>query len=372
MSSANRFEIALSFTKGVTAEFVRYMEQCGVSAEELFTSDVSTLSQRLKLNIEKIPRKADRDQALFRACDELKFIEKNGIKALYLLSDKYPHRLRECIDAPIVLYSLGDADLDASRMMSVVGTRRPTGLGYSFCHKLVEDVHAFALDVTVVSGLALGVDTCAHTSTLESHGTTIAVLAHGLHTIYPSANRDLARKIIKEGGAVVTQYPSNTPPYRPHFLERNRIIAGLSDLTVVIESEIKGGAMSTASLAFNYNREVMAVPGRPSDQMSGGCNHLIRTNKASLLSGAVDIVELMGWTPPSTVVNIKQRNLFPDLTPQEREVYDYLRYAQREVSIDELHEKVAMQMGALISLLADMEYNNILVKLPGNRYALTI
>lgn len=370
MDPTARYEIALALTKGVNADFVRQMDQCGVSAEEFFHTETSVMAQRLRVNVEKMPRKADREMALFRAVDEMKFVEKSGVKPIFLSNSDYPARLRECADAPVMLFVLGDADLNAPRFVSVVGTRRPTGQGLSFCHKFVEDIYAYALGATVVSGLALGIDSCAHTATLESNGPTVAILAHGLHTIYPSINRDLARKIVRNGGALITQYPSQTAPYRPHFLERNRIIAGMSDLTVVIESEIKGGAMSTATLAFGYDREVMAVPGRPSDPMSSGCNHLIRVNKASLLSNAIDVVELMGWTPPATTVNIKQRNLFPELTERERVVYDFMLHIQRDVSIDEIYAKCGMPMSELLALLSDMEFNGILIKIPGNRYTL--
>lgn len=365
------YDIALSMTHGVNREIVERMRDTALSAEEFFALDTPDLTRRLTLSSRHIIKKDVREEALRAAREELKFIRKNHIRALFYGKEGYPRRLLDCYDAPLMLYVLGNADLDAPKSISIVGTRRATPIGTAFTKKIVKELGEYGITFNVVSGLAYGIDSAAHAAALEYHQPTIAVVAHGLDSIYPSQNRELARAIIANGGAIVTEYPKGMRPFRANFLARNRIIAALSDVVMVMESEIKGGAMSTASQAFAYDREVMAMPGRVTDTMSSGCNMLIRKNKAALLSAAADVIELTGWAPTGIHINTKQRNLFPELTGEEACIYDILRTCEDSMSLDDLHVRLAIPVGELLSILGEMEFDGIISKLPGNRFMVT-
>ena len=206
-------------------------------------------------------------------------------------------------------------------------------------------------------------------SAIESKVNTIAVVAHGLDTLYPAQHRDLARRIIASGGSIISQYPSGVQPFRANFLERNRIVAGLADATIIIESEIKGGAMSTARHAFEADREVLALPGRATDPISAGCNHLIRTQRASLISSAADLIELTGWQPLGLSIGTSQRSLFPELDGEANVIYEYLRQQPSPRLPDEIHHHTGIPVSRIIALLSDLEFDGVLLRHPGNRYA---
>ncbi|MDE5789961.1 MAG: DNA-processing protein DprA [Muribaculaceae bacterium] len=364
-------KIGVSFTPGVTAEVVRKIEEIGMSLCDFFECDTSSLSASLGLPYLKL-EKLHREEALFKARREMEFVEKHGIRVYYLGDEDYPMLLRETIDAPVVLYQLGETDLDAQHIINIVGTRRNTSYGVSFCENFIKDLAGYFPDLVVVSGLAYGIDSLAHKGALANGLPTVAVVAHGLDTIYPAAHRDLARRIIKSGGSIITEYPSGTTPFQKRFLERNRIVAGLSELTIVVESPIKGGAMSTANMAFSYSRDVGAVPGRVSDPMSEGCNLLIRKQKASLVTSVADIIEILGWSPGGVSVKPKQRNLFPELQGEAREIYEILKFASDPMSVDGLYQKTKIHIPKLTATLTEMEFDGIIVRLPGNRYALAM
>lgn len=209
----------------------------------------------------------------------------------------------------------------------------------------------------------------AHSSAIESKVNTIAVVAHGLDTLYPAQHRDLARRIIASGGSIISQYPSGVQPFRANFLERNRIVAGLADATIIIESEIKGGAMSTARHAFEADREVLALPGRATDPISAGCNHLIRTQRASLITSAADLIELTGWQPLGLSIGTSQRSLFPELDGEANVIYEYLRQQPSPRLPDEIHHHTGIPVSRIIALLSDLEFDGVLLRHPGNRYA---
>lgn len=360
------YKIALAMTQGVTAEVVREMECRGVTPEDFFSLDMGALGDALEMNIRF--QDLNRQETLFRARKEIDFIERHSIRAISILDEEYPLLLREIPDAPVMLYVLGEADLNAQPIMGVVGSRRPSAYGANFCGSLIGDLAPYFSNLTIVSGLAYGIDTCAHTAALENGLPTIAVVAHGLDMVYPAANRDLAAKIVRNGGAIVSEYPTATRPFRGNFLERNRIVAGLSELTFVVESEVKGGAMSTANQAFSYSREVMALPGRITDPMSQGCNHLISRQKAHIFTNVADMMRLMGWVPEVLKSLPKEKNLFPELEGDQAKVYEYLRNASEPVAIDEFHQKLGISMPSLMEALADLEFEGIIVKLPGARY----
>lgn len=354
--------IALAMTPGLTATRWLQLEEQGMTPEEF---DATPLQQM------ELAEHFLRDEIRDKARKEASYAAQHNIRVLFVTDDEYPWSLRQAEDAPLVLYALGNFDFNAHDMISVVGTRRCSAYGLNFCDSLVSDIaQRYGKQIAVVSGLALGIDGAAHKAALREGMPTVAVLAHGLHMVYPAVHRSLAAQIIKSGGAVITQYSSGEQPFRTRFLERNRIVAALSQATVVVESEIKGGAMSTANLAFNYNREVMALPGRISDTLSSGCNHLIRQNKARLFTCAADLGEILGWSPFNSNFSETQRNLFPELDGDARLIYDYLRLKAESAAVDQLHATLSIPVSKLISALSELEFEGIVTRLPGNRYQL--
>lgn len=363
-------KVALSLTPHVTVEVVRAIQENHVSLEEFFRLPMHSLTDRLGLTSGIRLEDLQRQEAMFRARKELEFMESHHIRGLFYGDDEYPEMLTECPDAPVLLYVLGDADLNRKQSVAVVGTRRCTAYGSGFTTQLVKDLALYYPEMAVISGLAYGIDAAAHQAAIDSGLVTFAVLAHGLDTIYPAAHRDLARRILSKGGALITEYCSGTNAYRNNFLMRNRIVAGMSDVTIVAESEIKGGAMSTANTAFHYNREVMALPGRSNDIKSSGCNHLIRKEKAHLVTCAADVVEMTGWVPQMLKQAPVQRNLFPELDGLAKQVYECLLYEREPISIDSLRNKLNVKIRDLLATMTEMEFDGIVSKLPGSRYTL--
>ena len=362
-------KIALSMTPGVNATVVPAMEERSITPSDFFSMSMSELFRALGCGsrFEDLARQ----EALFRARRELDFIDRHSVQALFLTDDNYPHLLREIPDAPVVLYKLGEGNLDASPAFSLVGTRRCTSYGLNFTKSLVADLSAYYPDALVISGLAYGIDAAAHTSALENGVATAAVVAHGLDMIYPAPHRDLARRIIAAGGAIVSEYPSGVRPFQRNFLERNRIVAGLSELTIVAESEVKGGAMSTANQAFSYSREVVALPGRSTDITSSGCNHLIARSKAHIFTSVGDLLSLMQWKIPAIgVAPPAEKPLFPELEGDMARVYNLMISDRRPMQIDELHSGSGLAMPALMTALSDLEFEGVIVRLPGARYEL--
>lgn len=365
------YKIALGMMKGGSASLLRHIQERGVTAEDFFSLDLLSLYDALGMNSKTGIGSGVREEALDKARKEFEFVDRHNIRVLSLMDDDYPWLLSESPDAPVTLYMLGNTELNPKYSVSVVGTRRASKYGLDFCKKFCEDLCGYFPDLTIVSGLAYGIDSAAHTAALESDVATIAVMAHGLDTIYPSAHRELAKRIIGSGGALLTEYPSGTPIYQGRFLERNRIVAGMTQLTVVVESPLKGGSMSTANLAFNYNREVMALPGRISDDSSAGCNHLIRKEKAHLLTAAADVIEIMGWKPLGKTVSPRQRNLFPELEGDASVIYELLKFEAEPMAIDVIHMRTGIGVPDLMTLLTELEFDGIITRHPGNRYAIS-
>lgn len=363
------YKIALSMVKHISPQIVREMAERDLTPEDFFTLDTPSLSRALGLPRGCPFEKMDRDEALFRARKEWDQMQRHHISGHFILDPDYPVRLFQIPDAPLFLYKLGDADLDGEHVINLVGTRKPTPYGIDFCHRLVSDLGAYFPDLTVVSGLAYGIDAAAHTAAIDAGLHTVAVVAHGLNMIYPAQHRDLARQIVKTGGAIVSEYPFGEQPYRQRFLERNRIVAALADVTVVAESDIKGGAMSTANTAFSYSRDVMALPGRSTDRLSAGCNHLIRKEKAHLLTCAPDLIELTGWQPLDAKIDVTQRNLFPELEGDPKLIYETLRFSHDPMQLDRLHALTLIPISRLMSALGEMEFDGIIIRHPGNRFS---
>lgn len=362
--------LAFSMLRGMTAGVARHIADCGFTAEGFLSADPSESSRILGSRDRIVYDRMAIDEALMAAHREMEFIRQHHIRTFFLLDDDYPWNLREAPDAPVMLFELGDADLNASHVIGFVGTRRPTAAGMETCARMVADLAAYFPRMLVVSGLAYGIDATAHQAALDAGVPTVAVVAHGLHTIYPAPHRQLAASIVRSGGAILSEYPSGSAPYRQRFLERNRVIAGLSHATVVVESDIKGGAMSTANMAFSYSRDVLAVPGRPCDPMSSGCNSLIRRNKAALVTNAADIMEVLSWKPEDIPVDVASRNLFPELEGDCKAIYDALRFSKEALSVDALFSLTLIPVVSIMSALGELEFDGIVARHPGNRFSL--
>ncbi len=297
---------------------------------------------------------------------EVLFIEKWGIRPLFLTDKDYPQRLLNCYDSPTLLFYKGAADLNGSRMVGIVGTRSNTEYGKAFTEQLIADLQAE--DVCIVSGLAFGIDAHAHKAALRKGMPTVGVVGHGLDTIYPAANAALAKEMVKEKGGLLSEFFSKTKPDKHHFPLRNRVVAGLCDALVVVETAVKGGSMITAKLADAYNRDVFAVPGRTVDKQSEGCNYLIRCNKAQLLTGAAELVEVMGWADRKNTPK-KQRELFIELSHDEKKMVELLQQKEA-MDIDEINRCSGLSSSAVAAAILNLELQSVVGSLPGKRYKL--
>jgi len=307
-------------------------------------------------------------EALALAEKELKFIEKNGINVLFFTDSLYPKRLKNCSDSPVLLYTKGNANLNSQHIINIVGTRNATEYGKQLCRQLVEELQQYK--VLIVSGLALGIDVAAHKESLRLNVPTLGVLAHGLDRIYPSQNRAIAEKMLENGG-LLTEYPSGTVPDRENFPQRNRIVAGIADATIVVEASVKGGALITAEIANSYNRDVFAFPGRIGDDFSEGCNFLIRNNKASLLTCAADLAYSMGWEKTDSAKLVIEQFLLPiDLSTDERLIFDILQQHKTPIAIDDLTIKTNLPTSLLAMSLLNMEMQGYIKSLPGKTYSI--
>jgi DNA processing protein len=298
--------------------------------------------------------------------NELKFVEKYNIKTFFLTDKDYPQRLLNCYDSPTLLFYKGNADLNASKILGIVGTRNNTDYGKHFTEKLVEDLSAE--NIIVVSGLAFGIDSIAHKASVKNGLPTVGVVGHGLDKIYPSANASLAKEMIKAGGGILSEFFSGTKPDKHNFPLRNRVVAGLCDATVVVETNSKGGSMITAKLADAYNRDVFAVPGRTTDNKSSGCNYLIKNNKAILLTDTNELLEVLGWKEQKQKAK-KQRELFIELSAEEKQIVQLL-HEKETVHIDEINLKSGLTSSAIAAAILNLELQGVVHSLPGKMYRL--
>jgi DNA processing protein len=299
------------------------------------------------------------------ASREAEYVLRNNIRTYFYLDENYPYRLKQCDDSPVVFFFTGTSDLNSPKILSVVGTRNATTRGKETCDKIIGELAASHPDLIIVSGLAYGIDIAAHKAALSNDLQTIGVLAHGFKTIYPAVHYPVAKTMLKNGG-LLSDFLSDALPERNNFLKRNRIIAGLSDATLVVESGIKGGALITADIANSYNRDVFAVPGRPDDIWSAGCNTLIKNNKAALVSNAQDIEYFMNWNSSKTKPPL-QRSLFSELDDTERSIYELIS-REGELTIDSICRLLEIPVHKLSSILLQMEFKNLLKCYPGNIY----
>ena len=297
--------------------------------------------------------------------EELKFLENHRIEPLFLTEENYPKRLLQCYDPPTLLYFKGNANLNSSKIISIIGTRSNSDYGRQITEQMVEDLQS--LNVLVVSGLAYGIDAIAHKAAIKNQLPTIGVLAHGLNKIYPPEHSSLAKQMIENGG-LLTEFPKGTLPDKHNFPRRNRVVAGMADATIVIETALKGGSMITAELANGYNRDVFAFPGRTIDGKSAGCNYLIKNNKAVLLTDAAELIELMGWADKK-ITRKRQRELFISLTPEEQILVDILK-EKDSFHIDEIFLKSGMNNSSVAAALLSLEFQNVVGSMPGKMYRL--
>ena len=360
-------QLALTFTKNIGDHLAKVLvSYCG-SAEAVFTTSAKKLMQIPGINIKTIEQ-LNFDEALQRAEKELRFVEKNNIQVIFYTDAAYPKRLKNCADSPALLYYKGNADLNHARIISIVGTRTPTEYGRQLCHNLVEDLEPY--NVLIVSGLAYGIDVAAHKECLNRNIPTVGVFGHGLDRMYPAQNRSVADKMLENGG-LLTDFSSGTLPAREHFPRRNRIVAGISDATVVIEANIKSGTLITAEIANSYNRDVFAFPGRINDEFSEGCNFLIRNNKAALLTSGADLAYILGWEKASSDKPAKAQLALPiDLPTGERIIFEAIQQNAGVLGIDDLAAQTNLPLSQLAMNLLNLEMQGYVRSLPGKTYAL--
>lgn len=315
---------------------------------------------------------SDIDAVRKRAEEELAYAERHGITVLTPLDDGYPRRLKECDDAPLMLFYKGTADLNATHIINIVGTRHSTPYGQDLIRRFVADLRMLCPDVLIVSGLAYGIDICAHRQALDNGLATIGVLAHGLDDLYPTAHRDTANRMVAQGG-LLTEFMTRTNADKLNFVRRNRITAGISDACVLVESAAKGGGLITTRISKDYNRDVFAFPGPVGAPYSEGCNRLIRDNGAALITSAEDLVRAMGWEQDALLAQARrqgiERQLFPDLSADEQKVVSLLQKTN-DLQLNIISVKCALPVGTVTSLLFTLEMKGVVKAFAGGTYHL--
>lgn len=369
---SNREEIlhclALELIPGIGLTGARTLYDVFGSATELF-SRRAELVHYTQASQRRFIKLLDCPEAFKRAEEELAFAEAHGVETICISDRRYPSRLRECSDAPLVLFFKGNCDLNALRVVSMVGTRNATDYGRELCDEFVSGLKRLCPEVLIVSGLAYGIDIAAHRAALANGLPTVGVLAHGLDRIYPAVHRKTAVEMLESGG-LLTEYLSGTNPDRQNFVRRNRIVAGMCDATVVVESASKGGALITAGLAVDYHRDCFAFPGRTTDAFSQGCNALIRDNKAGLILTAEDFVKAMCWdvSAERQVPDAIQRQLFLDLSPEEELLVKVLRAQPDGVQINTLVVEADVPINRASALLFELEMKGVVKAFAGGVY----
>ncbi len=363
------YSIALTMVPGIGHIGAKHLIDGMGNAVDVFRLR-KEISERIPEVSQRVIEALDCPQAVLRAEQEYEFIRKNRISCLSFHDEAYPSRLRECEDAPVVLFFKGNADLNSLHILNMVGTRNATDYGTQICASFLRDLKALCSDVLVVSGLAYGIDIHAHREALANELPTVGVLAHGLDRIYPHVHRKTAVDMLEKGG-LLTEFLSGTNPDRHNFISRNRIVAGMCDATIVIESAEKGGSLITAELTEGYHRDCFAFPGRMSDEYSKGCNRLIRDNKASLLLSAEDFVQAMGWNMQTTLsekVSV-QRSLFIELSEEEQKIVAILEKLGN-LQINSLVVEADIPVNKMTALLFELEMKGVIRVLTGGMYQL--
>lgn len=361
------YGIALKLMKGIGDTNARQLITYAGSAEQIFRMSPEKLKKLNGIGPKLAAEFRDTYEVLRRAEQEMKFIERQGIQALLYYDPRYPKRLLNCPDAPLFLFCKGHFDFNRERFVSVVGTRHATEYGRMLTEQLVRELAAS--QVSLVSGLAFGIDICAHKAALDCGMQNIAVLAHGLDRVYPGMHKSVTKQL-QQNGAVVSDYLSGTQPERQNFPSRNRIVAGMADATIVVESAEAGGALITAEIADSYNRDVFAFPGRVGDAYSSGCHQLIRANKAMLVTAAADILSAMNWDSDTSATAMPvQQSLFIELNEEEKMICACLE-GREKAGIDFLSAQLPLPWSVLAGQLLSLEMKGVIKALPGKMYTL--
>jgi len=354
--------LALQRAKGIgDINAKKLISHCG-SARNVLKEKKQILQKINGIGASTIRHLFDKDN-LTAAEIELKYIQKNKVETFYFEDKKYPERLKHCIDAPILMFKEGNFNLNKKPIISIVGTRNITSYGRDFCERLISDLKSY--NPIIVSGFAYGVDICAHKAALRNELQTIAVLAHGFEEMYPKSHKKYVAEINKNGG-FITDFWHNDALQRENFLKRNRIVAGISEATIIIESAEKGGSLVTADIANSYSRDVFAVPGRNTDNFSKGCNDLIKRNKAAILTSANDLVEMLNWDL-ETKETIVQKQLFVELDATEQMVYNFLLKEGKEL-LDIISLNCKLPVYKTVTVLFNLEMKGVVKPLPGKMY----
>ncbi len=361
------YRLALLFVPGIGPVMGRRLVSYVGGVKDIFTQSPSSLVKIPGVG-QQLARAIAEGDALRTAEKELRFVEDNDITVVFFLDDDYPASMSAIDDAPLMLFVKGGFSFPQHQhYIAVVGTRRPSQYGVNACASLVKDLAESGFSPVIVSGLAYGIDSQAHTTAIDNDLKTLAVLGHGLDMIYPASNSALAQKIIDSGGALITEYPSHTRVEKSMFVRRNRIIAALSECTIIVESSVNGGAMITAKYANAYGRKVAAFPGRATDDTFSGCNWLIKTGKAQMIENAQDLTSFLQWqTQP-----IQKKIEFPqvDLNNDEQQVIELLEKTEK-MHVDELALRTGLPMSQLLVVMFNLEMKQLVDQLPGNFYAL--
>lgn len=365
MDEELKYKLAISMVQGINPVLINSLIEHSGSLNAFFKDDISKLSlipsfRNTTLN------NINRGELLAKANKELDFCRKNDIRIISCEDADYPKKLLQCPDYPSVLYCKGNTNLNHCKILSVVGTRRATNYGKNICNEIIHDLKNLGHNFIVVSGLAYGIDVAAHKAALESNLQTIGVVAHGLNQLYPAAHKNIAHKMVDNGGAILSDFPTLAFPEPRNFIKRNRIIAGLADVILVIESAEKGGSMITASLANAYNRDVCAIPGKTNDKYSLGCNKLIKSNMASLVECAKDVEYICGWEADNIKI-IEPKLTFANLNKEEDKIISFIEKNGKS-SVNTISNNTKIPLSRLLSILLSLELRNLIFSLPGNLY----
>jgi len=365
MEDQLKYKIAISLIPGIGGVLARNLIAYIGSIEGIFKENINALKKVPGIG-EVNAKRISNPEIIKNAETEIEFIQKNNIKVYFYTDKSYPRRLLNCTDAPILIYVKGNINLDFEKTISIVGTRNATEYGKEVCDKLVKDFSERNHHVLIISGLAYGIDIQAHKSAIKYNLPTVGVLGHGLDLMYPSLHADTANKL-QENGGLVSDFPCRTKIDPPNFIRRNRIIAGLADATIIVESGIKGGALITADIASSYNRDVFAIPGRAGDTWSMGCNKIIKNSGATLIESVADLEYFMGWEEHDKKPKAYQQQLFIELNPEEEIICKLLK-ENDSMFIDEICSDVKMPMGKVSSLLLNLEFKGVISGMPGKMY----
>jgi DNA processing protein len=359
------YQVALTQVPNIGAVQAKLLIEHFGDAQSIFKAkkkDIAAVEQ-----IGTVRAKSIKEFTGFDAAEkEIAFTEKHHIQMLFLTGKDYPQRLLHCYDPPTLLYYRGNANLNNAKVVSIIGTRNNTEYGKQVTESIIGGLAE--KNVLVVSGLAFGIDAIAHKASLHNNLPTVGVLAHGLDTIYPSYHKSLAKEMLLNGG-LLTEFQRDTKPDKHNFPKRNRIVAGMSDATIVIETAAKGGSMITAELAYNYNRDLFAVPGKITDSKSSGCLKLIQQNKAILLTDAEQLMQVMGWQEQARPKKKQTLELFIDLSDDEKILVDLLK-EKESLHIDELYLKSNLSSSTVAASILNLELQNVIASLPGKMYRL--